>query len=71
VDAEGFNNVFDIMGAGGSGPSGDLVGDSSTNQFFFYTGEFRGNIEGGGKSTLNYRFYSTGAEDPWYVYADL
>jgi len=62
VDAEGGNNVFNIMGAGGRGPSGDLVGDSSTNQFFFYTGELQGSIEGGGRSTLNYRFYSTAVD---------
>jgi len=60
VDAEGTNNTFNIMGAGVSGPSGDLVGDSGTNEFTFNTGgNVLGNIKGGGKSTLNYQPDST------------
>ena len=59
VDAEGTNNYFYIEGAGVSGPSGTLEGDSGTNFFFFlsqYGLEVLGNIEGGGSSTLNYSF---------------
>ena len=59
VDAKGTMNTFNIMGAGVSGPSGDLVGDSGTNEFTFDAGgHILGNIRGGGKSTLNYEPYS-------------
>ena len=35
VDAQGTTNTFNIQGAGVSGPSGSLVGDSGTNAFVF------------------------------------
>ena len=57
----GTTNTFNIQGAGASGPSGSLVGDSGTNAFVFSaTGKVRGNIQGGGSSTLNYSAYSSG-----------
>ena len=50
VDAEAAFNLFSIAGAGGSGPSGDLEGDSGTNLFYFDSGgNVLGNIQGGGK----------------------
>ena len=61
VDALGTTNTFNIEGAGASGPAGSLVGDSGTNAFVFSaTGQVRGNIQGGGSSTLNYSAYSSG-----------
>ena len=61
VDAQGTTNTFNIQGAGASGPSGSLVGDSGTNAFVFSaTGKLLGNIQGGGSSTLNYSAYSSG-----------
>ena len=59
VDALGTINTFNIAGAGGSGPSGSLVGGSGTNAFIFSaTGKVLGNIQGVGSSTLNYSAYS-------------
>ena len=57
---KGSTNYFYIQGAGASGPSGTLEGDSGTNLFDFfptprqYGREVLGNIQGGGASTLNY-----------------
>ena len=57
----GRTNTFNIQGAGASGPSGSLVGDSGTNAFVFSaTGKVFGNIQGGGSSTLSYAAYSSG-----------
>ena len=61
MDAQGTTNTFNIQGAGASGPSGSLVGDSGTNAFVFSaTGKLLGSIQGGGSSTLNYSAYSSG-----------
>ena len=61
VDAQGTTNTFNIQGAGASGPSGSLVGDSGTNAFVFSgSSKLIGNIQGGGSSTLNYAAYSSG-----------
>ena len=58
VDARGTTNTFNIQGAGASGPSGSLVGDSGNNVFVFSgTGMVLGNIQGAGASTLNYSAY--------------
>jgi hypothetical protein len=55
VKAEGSTNWFEIEGAGVSGPSANLKGDTGTNDFFFETkGNVLGDIQGGGSSTLNY-----------------
>jgi len=64
VIAEGTTNTFNIAGAGGSGPSGDLKGDAGTNAFVFSgsveeTGKLLGNITGSGSTTLDYSGYST------------
>ena len=60
VDAQGTTNTFNIQGAGASGPSGSLVGDSGTNAFVFSpTGKLIGSIQGGGNTTLNYSAYSS------------
>ena len=57
LHARGTNNSFFISGAGASGPSGDLDGDSDTNIFYIGTGnKLLGNIHGEGSSTLNYTF---------------
>ena len=61
VDAQGTINTFNIQGAGASGPSGSLVGDSGTNAFVFSgSSKLIGSIQGGGSSTLNYAAYSSG-----------
>ena len=61
VDTQGTTNTFNIQGAGASGPSGSLVGDSGTNAFVFSgSAKLIGNIQGGGSSTLNYAAYSSG-----------
>ncbi len=61
VDAQGTTNTFNIQGAGASGPSGSLVGDTGTNAFVFSgSAKLIGNIQGGGPSTLNYSAYSSG-----------
>jgi hypothetical protein len=63
VAAQGSTNTFYIDGAGVSGPSGTLAGDSGTNQFFFVPvsggagSKVLGNIQGGGATTLNYSVY--------------
>ncbi len=63
VTAQGSTNTFYIDGAGVSGPSGTLAGDSGTNQFFFVPvsggagSKALGNIQGGGATTLNYSVY--------------
>ena len=61
VVAQGTTNTFNIEGAGASGPSGSLVGDSLTNTFVF-SGSSRliGNIQGAGLSTLSYASYASG-----------
>ena len=61
VDAQGTTNTFNIQGAGASGPSGSLVGDSATNAFVFSgSSKLIGSIQGGGSSTLNDSAYSSG-----------
>ena len=61
VDAQGSVNTFNIQGAGASGPSGSLVGDSATNAFVFSgSSKLIGSIQGGGTSTLNDSAYSSG-----------
>ena len=61
VIAQGATNLFNIQGTIGPGPSGSLVGDSGTNEFVFgATGQFRGDIQGEGSSTLSYGAYSKG-----------
>ena len=61
VDAQGTTNTFNIQGAGASGPSGSLVGDTGTNAFVFSgSSKLIGNIQGGGSSTLSYAAYSSG-----------
>ena len=61
VDAQGSVNTFNIQGAGASGPSGSLVGDSATNAFVFSgSSKLIGSIQGGGSSTLNDSAYSSG-----------
>ncbi len=72
VVAQGSTNTFYIDGAGVSGPSGTLVGDSGTNAFFFVPvgggvgSRVLGNIQGGGASTLNYANYPE--VDPFAVW---
>jgi len=61
VNAQGTINTFKIQGAGASGPSGNLVGDSGTNAFVLgATGKVFGNIQGAGSSTINDSAYSSG-----------
>ena len=63
VTAQGSTNTFYIDGAGVSGPSGTLTGDSGTNRFFFVPvgggagSKLLGNIQGHGATTLNYSGY--------------
>ena len=60
VDAQGTTNTFNVQGAGTSGPSGSLVGDSGTNAFVFSgSSKLIGSIQGAGASTLNYSAYSS------------
>ncbi len=78
VTAQGQTNWFEIQGAGVSGPSGTLVGDSGTNVFFFQPtssgtpSAVLGDIQGRGASTLNYAAYpSTFPADNGGVQVDL
>ncbi len=61
VDAQGTVNTFNIQGAGASGPSGSLVGDTGTNAFVFSgLSKLIGDILGAGSSTLDFSAYGSG-----------